>query len=107
VGYSYAPLRFMSYLGMLVAVLGFVYALAVLIDRLFFAQLVQGWTSLMLVVLILGGLNMMMLGIIGEYLWRTLDEARGRPRYVLETTLNVASAAPVAQASGPAGGARP
>ncbi|HXZ27371.1 MAG TPA: hypothetical protein VEG08_05155, partial [Terriglobales bacterium] len=107
VGYSYAPLRFMSYLGMLVAVLGFLYALVVLVDRLFFAQLVQGWTSLMLVVLILGGLNMMMLGIIGEYLWRTLDEARGRPRYVLETTLNVASPAPAAQASGPAGGARP
>lgn len=106
VGYSYAPLRFISYAGMLVAVLGFLYALVVLANRLFFAQLVQGWTSLMLVVLILGGLQMMMLGIIGEYLWRTLDEARGRPRYVLEATLNDAPPAPVSRSSGSAGGPR-
>lgn len=107
VGYSYAPLRFISYAGMLVAVLGFVYALVVVANRLFFARPVEGWTSLMLVVLILGGLQMIMLGIIGEYLWRTLDEARGRPRYILETTLNDAPAAAASRSSGSAGGARP
>ncbi len=88
VGYSYAPIRFMSYLGVAVALLGFLYAAVVLVNRVFYAHPVPGWTSLMLVVLILGGVQMVMLGIIGEYLWRTLDEARRRPRYEIETSLN-------------------
>ena len=46
-----------------------------------------GWASLMVVTLILGGGNMIMLGILGEYLWRALDEGRRRPRYVIETTI--------------------
>lgn len=38
----------------------------------------------MVVVLILGGVQMVMLGVLGEYLWRALDESRGRPRYLIE-----------------------
>ena len=45
---------------------------------------VQGWTSLMIVILIIGGIQMLMLGILGEYLWRTYDESRRRPRYMIE-----------------------
>jgi len=88
VGYSYAPIRFMSYLGMLLSLLGFLYACLVLVNRLFFSAPIQGWTSLMMVVLIIGGFQMTMTGIIGEYLWRVLDEVRQRPRYVIETMLN-------------------
>ena len=47
---------------------------------------VQGWASLIVVVLVLGGVQMMMLGILGEYLWRTLEAARQRPIYFLEET---------------------
>ena len=90
VGYSYAPIRFMSYLGMLLSLLGFLYACFVLINRLFFRAPIQGWTSLMMVVLVIGGFQMTMTGIIGEYLWRVLDEVRQRPRYVIETMLNEA-----------------
>jgi len=88
VGYSYIPIRAMSYLGILLSVLGFLYACLVLVNRLFFNSPIQGWTSLMMVVLIIGGFQMTMTGIIGEYLWRVLDEVRGRPRYVIETFLN-------------------
>jgi len=45
---------------------------------------VQGWSSLMAVVLVLGGLQMLMLGVLGEYLWRVLDESRRRPRFLIE-----------------------
>jgi hypothetical protein len=41
---------------------------------------------LMIVVLIVGGIQMVMLGVLGEYVWRALDEARGRPRYLVEET---------------------
>jgi polyisoprenyl-phosphate glycosyltransferase len=88
VGYSYVPIRAMSYIGILLSMLGFLYACVVLVNRLFFKAPIQGWTSLMMVVLILGGFQMTMTGIIGEYLWRVLDEVRERPRYVIEAFLN-------------------
>lgn len=87
VGYSYTPLRLMSLLGMLVASLGFFYASVVIFNRLWFDRSVEGWSSLMVVVLILSGTQMIMTGVMGEYLWRTLDEARARPRYIVETIL--------------------
>lgn len=93
VGYSYVPIRAMSYVGILLSALGFLYALVVLVNKLFFNAPIQGWTSLMMVVLIIGGFQMTMTGIIGEYLWRVLDEVRERPRYVIEAFLNEHSGA--------------
>ena len=86
VSFSYAPLRAMSYLGMLFSVLGFLYALLVVVIRLRTKTPVAGWSSLIVVVLVLGGVQMMMLGVLGEYLWRTLEAARQRPMYFLEDT---------------------
>ena len=84
VSFSYVPLRAMSYLGMLFSLLGFTYALVVVVLRLTTRTPVQGWSSLIVVVLVLGGVQMMMLGVLGEYLWRTLEAARQRPIYFLE-----------------------
>ncbi len=84
VSFSYAPLRAMSYLGILFSFLGFGYALVVVVLRLTTHTPVQGWSSLIVVVLVLGGVQMMMLGVLGEYLWRTLEAARKRPSYFLE-----------------------
>ena len=81
--FSYLPIRAMTYLGIGVAFLGFVYAIFVLMTALT-RHLVQGWSSLMVVVLVLGGTQMLMLGILGEYLWRAFDESRRRPRYLIE-----------------------
>ena len=84
VSFSFKPLRAMSYLGMVCSLLGFLYALVIIILRLVADTPVMGWASLMVVVLVLGGIQMTMLGVIGEYLWRTLEESRRRPRYFLE-----------------------
>ena len=86
VSFSYAPLRAMSYLGILFSLLGFAYAVVVIVFRLTTRTPVQGWSSLIVVVLVMGGVQMMMLGILGEYLWRTLEAARHRPTYFLEET---------------------
>jgi glycosyltransferase involved in cell wall biosynthesis len=83
VSFSYAPLRFMGLIGAISAFLGLLYAAEVFIEALGGIP-VQGWASLMIVVLFLGGFQMIMLGMLGEYLWRTYDETRGRPRYVIE-----------------------
>ncbi|MEM9954891.1 MAG: glycosyltransferase family 2 protein [Chloroflexota bacterium] len=81
---SYMPLRLMSYTGLFFSTIGFIYAVAIVLLR--FANIVgiAGWAGLMVVVLVFGGIQMMMLGIIGEYLWRTLEQARNRPLYFIE-----------------------
>ncbi|MGJ3241242.1 MAG: glycosyltransferase family 2 protein [Anaerolineae bacterium] len=81
---SYMPLRLMSYTGIFFSLVGFVYAMVIVFLRLSNAVGIEGWSALMVVVLVFGGIQMIMLGIIGEYLWRTLEQARSRPLYFIE-----------------------
>ncbi|MBU1349031.1 glycosyltransferase family 2 protein [Patescibacteria group bacterium] len=89
IAFSFVPVRAMSAVGLVTAVVGFVAAVVVVVDRILRGTPVQGWTSLMVVVLLVGGLQMLMMGVIGEYLWRTYDESRKRPSYVVSDTLNL------------------
>lgn len=84
VGFSYMPMRFMSLLGFVAAFIGFLYALFVVIMRFVIGHPIEGWASLMVVILIIGGLQMLMLGVLGEYLWRNLEESRKRPLFLIE-----------------------
>jgi dolichol-phosphate mannosyltransferase len=59
-------------------------AIYIIIDKLFFSYVITGWASLAVLILILGGIQMTILGFIGEYLWRNLDETRKRPLYFIE-----------------------
>ncbi|MEQ1945544.1 MAG: glycosyltransferase family 2 protein [Bryobacteraceae bacterium] len=93
--FTYKPLRYMSYAGFTIATLGFFYALVVIINALA-GHPVEGWTSLMVVMLVLGGFQMLMMGVLGEYLWRVLDEARQRPLYLIETTVGRSTFLPTA-----------
>ena len=90
--FTYLPIRMMSYTGLVAAMLGFLYAI-VIITNAVLGQPIQGWSSLMVVTLVIGGLQMLMLGVLGEYLWRALDEARRRPRYLIEATTEPANPA--------------
>jgi glycosyltransferase involved in cell wall biosynthesis len=83
--FSFLPVRVMSWLGVLTAFAGFGYA-AFIIYNAVSGHPAEGWSSLMVAVMIIGGLQMLMLGILGEYLWRALDEARRRPRYTIEAS---------------------
>jgi dolichol-phosphate mannosyltransferase len=89
IAFSFAPLRAMSMVGLLTALVGFITAAYLFIDRIFNGAPVQGWTSLMVVVLVIGGIQMLMMGMIGEYIWRTFDETRRRPAYTVAETVNV------------------
>jgi dolichol-phosphate mannosyltransferase len=83
-GYSYFPLRLMSMSGMFIAFIGFVYAAVIFFARIFGKVPVKGWAPIMIVILVLFGIQMFMLGVIGEYMWRTLDQVRNRPQYIIE-----------------------
>jgi dolichol-phosphate mannosyltransferase len=82
--YSFLPLRMVSAAGILTAGLGFLYALVVLVNWLVQGHPVKGWTPLMIVVLILGGGQMLTLGIFGEYLWRVLAQVQQREPYLVD-----------------------
>jgi polyisoprenyl-phosphate glycosyltransferase len=80
--FSYLPVRIISYLGLTISVIAFVGTVIVLFNKLVLGIGELGWPSLMITMLLLGGVQMMMLGIIGEYLWRINSEVRGRPQYI-------------------------
>ncbi|NFV79714.1 glycosyltransferase family 2 protein [Magnetospirillum aberrantis] len=90
-GYSYVPIRAMSLVGVLTAILGMAYAAIVVIRWMADGIDVPGWTSLMVALLIVSGVQMCMLGVLGEYVWRGLDETRKRPRYIVDTALGFTS----------------
>jgi len=89
IAFSYVPIRVMSFIGICTAFLGFLTAAYYIVYWLLYHINIQGWTSIMVAVLILGGLQMIMLGIIGEYIWRTYDETRRRPPYVVSEKINL------------------
>jgi polyisoprenyl-phosphate glycosyltransferase len=90
--FSNAPIRALSLLGACVALAGFVYAASVFLRFALLGRGANGWPSLMTVVLVIGGLNLLALGLVGEYVWRILDESRRRPLYQIEDRAGVTPA---------------
>lgn len=82
--YSFMPIRFMSVAGVVVALLGFLYAIAIFVGKLVWGNPVPGMALLPILILVLGGFQLLTLGIIGEYLWRTLAQVRNRELYVID-----------------------
>lgn len=99
--YSFAPIRIMSLAGCVFSLLGFAYAGLILVDSLLLGNPVKGWAPLMIVVLVIGGFQMIMLGIIGEYLWRTLAQVRGRDAYLIDAIYEADAAATHPDSRGP------
>ena len=84
VSFSYIPLRLISVVGIMLAFMGFLYAFFIVFNRLFFSVPVEGWASLMVVLLVVSGTQLVFLGILGEYLWRNFDETRKRPPFIID-----------------------
>lgn len=82
--FSYFPLRFMSGLGIAFNLVAVVLLVSVFVEKYTKGVPIAGWASLMCVMLCSSGLLMLMMGILGEYIWRTLDAARARPPYIVD-----------------------
>ena len=82
--FSYKPIRLISGLGILMSIFGFISAIYFIFEKVFLHNDVAGWTSLVVAVLVLAGVQLIMLGIIGEYIWRNLDETRKRPVFIVD-----------------------
>lgn len=85
--FSYAPVKLMSTVGVLFDIFALGLFIAVLVEYFTKGVPIMGWSSLMCVVLLSSGLILSMLGILGEYLWRTLDASRTRPPFIIDENI--------------------
>jgi polyisoprenyl-phosphate glycosyltransferase len=81
--FSTAPLRIATYIGVMTAALAFIYGLWIISKTLIWGDSVQGWPTMMAVILLLGGIQLIALGMIGEYLGRIYLESKQRPLYLM------------------------
>jgi hypothetical protein len=84
---STVPLRIWSYLGGLVALLAMAYAIFIIVRTIVSGTSVPGYASLMVAILFLGGLQLLSLGVLGEYVGRIMVETKRRPLYVIRETI--------------------
>lgn len=82
--FSYMPIRLMTYVGILFDILAVVLFISVIVEYFTVGTPIAGWSSLMCVVLCSSGLILLMMGILGEYVWRALDAARTRPPFIID-----------------------
>ncbi len=83
ISFSYLPLRIASLLGFTFATIAFIFIFIVFVLRIFFQAGIVGWASTMSAILLIGGIQLITLGIIGEYLARIYDEVKNRPEYII------------------------
>lgn len=86
--FSTVPLRVWSYFGGVIALFSIIFAFWMILDKLLFGNPVPGYPSLMTAILFLGGVQLIGIGVLGEYIGRIYMEAKQRPRYVVRRTLD-------------------
>jgi dolichol-phosphate mannosyltransferase len=89
IGFSAAPLRMAMWFGLIAALTGFLVALWAVYTKLAGIYSPRGWTSTIAIIMFIGGVQLLMLGVIGEYLSRVYDEVRRRPLYIVRSRVGV------------------
>ena len=89
--FSFFPIRAISALGSIIAIFSFFYGIYTIVMKLFFSVDVRGFTPIIVIVLFASGVQLIMLGVVGEYLWRNLEETRKRPVFIIDELVNFES----------------
>mgnify|MGYP007006967283 FL=1 len=80
--FTVAPLRISTFAGIIVSLVAFIYMCFIMFKTLIWGEVVQGFPTLMVVILFLGGIQLLSLGVIGEYIGRIFNETKNRPTYI-------------------------
>ena len=86
-GHSYIPIRAISIVGFAFSILSFLASCVFFVTHFFDPHIVPGWTTLFLAIMFTGGIQMLMIGVLGEYLWRILAQVRNSSPYIIESSL--------------------
>lgn len=89
VAFSYAPIRFVTIVGIVFFFVGILWTVYIVVRKIFFQDLAAGWPALMSILMIGFGITNISLGIIAEYLWRTLDASRKRQVFIIDDVKNL------------------
>jgi len=89
VSFSFAPIRFVSIIGFLIFLIGVSWSVYIIVRKLLFNDLESGWPTIISILLLGFGITNMSLGIIAEYLWRTLDVSRNRPVFIIDEIIEL------------------
>ena len=92
--FSAEPLHFVTYLGLLVSFLSFLYGVYSIYAYFFTSRTIPGWTSILVTVLFLGGVQLISIGFLGEYLIRVYNEAKGRPLFIIKDSVGIDTSRP-------------
>jgi dolichol-phosphate mannosyltransferase len=84
---SYLPIRILTISGFVIFLIGIIYSTSIVYSYFFLELPFQGWAPIMIAILLLGGMIMLMIGLLGEYIWRILDEIKSRPKYIIDEIL--------------------
>jgi polyisoprenyl-phosphate glycosyltransferase len=82
--FSEFPIQFMTRTGMVAVLVALIYFVVVVVKKLFFAEVIEGFTALLFVVILFSGVQLMALGIIGEYVLRIFFQSKGRPLFIVK-----------------------
>lgn len=82
--YSYLPLRLFSIIGIISFLIGATYSILIIVSYLLGYTPFKGWAPIMIVILLFSGLQLIMLGLVGEYLWRTFEQSKNRPKFIIK-----------------------
>lgn len=85
ISYTVAPLRLSTIMGILVSLIAFLFLIYILLKNVVYRDPVAGYPTIMVTILFLGGMQLLSIGIIGEYLGKIFNETKGRPGYFIES----------------------
>ncbi len=88
ISFSDRPLKIMVYFGFIIAILGFIFAIIILVNKFFLGNIVPGYTSLMAAIILFSGLQIAVIGVVGLYLGKILAEVQNRPLYIIRKKIN-------------------
>ncbi len=87
--FSVKPLRVATFMGSVIAGIGFIYTIYIILEKILYPEIPMGYSSIMCVLLFIGGMLMLMLGLIGEYIGRIYICLNKSPQYVIRNTINI------------------